>query len=141
MSAVRPRRPRALVAALALVSSAGLAACEGSGPVPSDGEPAASARDAAGKAPRVTLAAARAAGVAVDEELSFTARRGTIRKLRVSSPAGALPGEVSADETTWTASDRLEPGTSYTATGTAERTDGSRQAVRAKATTEALTLD
>ena len=140
MSAARPRRRRALVAVLALVSTAGLAACEESDPASGDGAGAAGP-SASPDAPRVTLAAARAAGVAVDDELSFTARRGTLRRLRVTSPEGALPGSVSADGTTWTATGRLEPGTTYTATGTAERTDGSGQRVRATARTEALTLD
>lgn len=145
MSAVRPLRHRVLVAALALTTT-GLVACDatgsrtGSSTGEAGSEPSSSPTSSA-PAPKVRLAASRRTGLAIDQDLVFRADRGTLRKLTVSSPEGPLQGEVSSDGASWTATGRLEPGTTYTATGTAERTDGSTQEVRARAATTDLTLD
>ena len=145
MSAVRPLRHRVLVAALALTTT-GLVACDatgsrtGSSTGEAGSEPSSSPTSSA-PAPEVRLAASRRTGLAIDQDLVFRAEQGTLRKLTVSSPEGPLQGEVSSDGASWTATGRLEPGTTYTATGTAERTDGSTQEVRARAATTDLTLD
>ena len=145
MSAVRPLRHRVLVAVLALTTT-GLVACDatgsstGSSTVEAGSEPSSSPTSSA-PAPKVRLAASRRTGLAIDQDLVFRAEQGTLRKLTVSSPEGPLQGEVSSDGASWTATGRLEPGTTYTATGTAERTDGSTQEVRARAATTDLTLD
>lgn len=145
MSAVRPLRHRVLVAVLALTTT-GLVACDatgsrtGSSTGEAGSEPSSSPTSSA-PAPKVRLAASRRTGLAIDQDLVFRADRGTLRKLTVSSPEGPLQGEVSSDGASWTATGRLEPGTTYTATGTAERTDGSTQEVRARAATTDLTLD
>lgn len=145
MSAVRPLRHRVLVAVLALTTT-GLVACDatgsstGSSTVEAGSEPSSSPTSSA-PAPKVRLAASRRTGLAIDQDLVFRAEQGTLRKLTVSSPEGPLQGEVSSDGASWTATGRLEPGTTYTATGTAERTDGSTQKVRARAATTDLTLD
>ncbi|WP_426244118.1 Ig-like domain-containing protein [Nocardioides sp. LHG3406-4] len=141
MSAAVPRRRRVLVAALALaLALTGLAACDATDSI--TGEPdAAPAPSSSPPAPKVKLAAAHKDGLAIDQGLVFTAQQGTLRNLKVSSPEGPLQGEVGPDGTSWTATGRLEPGTTYTASGSAERSDGSTQKVHASATTRDLTLD
>jgi lipoprotein-anchoring transpeptidase ErfK/SrfK len=142
MSAARPRRSRVLAAALALTATTGLAACDAAESITGDAGPEPSSQETSvAPAPKVTLAAVREAGLAVDEGLVFEAEQGTLRTLRVSSPEGMLKGRVTGDGSSWKATGRLEPGTTYTATGTAERSDGSTQRVRARASTADLTLD
>ena len=142
MSVVRPRRHRVLVAALALVTAAGLASCDAAGSETDGASPdPSSPSTSSAPAPKVRLTAARQKALAIDQALVFRAERGTLRRLTVSAPDGAVEGELSADGTSWTATGRLEPGTTYTAQGTAERTDGSTQKVRARAATADLSLD
>lgn len=82
-----------------------------------------------------------AKGVPVDQPVTVSARGGTIAAVKVASSAGALRGELSSDQTRWTATDRLEPGASYTITTTAEKTDGSQVTRTTRFSTQALTLD
>ena len=143
MSASVSRRRRLLVASLAIATATGLAACDAADKLA--GDQSADAADSSApptpSAPKVRLAAVQKTGLAIDQELVFAADDGTLRKLSVSSPDGPLEGEVDAGGTSWTATGRLEPGMTYTASGLAERSDGSTQKVRASATTQELTLD
>ncbi|MBA3781627.1 MAG: L,D-transpeptidase family protein [Nocardioides sp.] len=143
MSASVSRRRRLVVAVIALATATGLAACDAAdtltGSEPDDSS--SSSAPSTPAAPKVKLAAAQKTGLAIDQGLVFTAEQGTLRKLKVSSPDGPLEGQVGADGLSWTATGRLEPGTTYTATGLAERGDGSTQKVRATAATQQLTLD
>ena len=79
--------------------------------------------------------------VPVDTLLEVTAQDATLRSVKVASAAGDVPGEVSADGSTWTAGDRLEPGTTYTMTTVADDDNGEEVRVRKTFTTQALTLD
>ncbi len=79
--------------------------------------------------------------VPVDTLLEVTAQDATLRSVKVTSAAGDVPGEVSADGSTWTAGDRLEPGTTYTMTTVADDDNGEEVRVRKTFTTQALTLD
>ena len=142
--AVRPARI-AGATALALVSLS-LAACsEGSGlPGTADAKTADETTPAAAPQTQAELATnlpKNTNAVPVDTLLEVSATDASLRKVTVTSEAGDLPGEVSADRSTWTAGDRLEPGTSYTVTTVAEGADGDPLRDRGTFTTQALTLD
>ena len=83
----------------------------------------------------------RKRAVPVDTILEVTAENATLSSVKVTSAAGDVPGEVSADGSTWTAGDRLEPGTTYTMTTVADDDNGEGVRVRKTFTTQALTLD
>ena len=133
------------VAGLLLVASGGLAACN------ADDVPGASTVGGGGSsespspeaAPfRIASSVQRGAtGVPVDTELELTASGGTISSVRVSSPAGEVPGEVSADGASWRASERLEPGTTYVVTTSGESASGEAATRRLRFATQDLTLD
>ncbi len=78
--------------------------------------------------------------VPVDTLLEVTATDATLRSVKVASAAGDVPGEISADGSSWTAGDRLEPGTQYTLTSLADDTQGEEVRARSTFTTQALTL-
>jgi lipoprotein-anchoring transpeptidase ErfK/SrfK len=84
---------------------------------------------------------ADATDVPVDRVLAVTASDARITEVEVASEAGAVAGELSPDESTWTASDLLEPGTSYTLRARAEGEDGEVAKRTARFTTQDLTLD
>jgi len=79
--------------------------------------------------------------VPVDTLVKVKAKDATLRKVALTSAAGDVPGEVSSDGASWTAGDRLEPGTTYTLTTVADDENGETVRERAKFTTQALTLD
>ena len=88
----------------------------------------------------------RAAGVAVDEILELTADNGTFQDVRVTVRGNEegdrrLAGTLSSDKTTWTATERLEPGARYQARAVAVDTDGLQTKSRTVFRTEDLTLD
>jgi lipoprotein-anchoring transpeptidase ErfK/SrfK len=79
--------------------------------------------------------------VPVDTVVKVSASGASLTDVTVTSPAGAVPGRVTGDGATWTASERLEPGTTYSVKATAEDTDGSTVRSSSQFTTQALTLD
>lgn len=79
--------------------------------------------------------------VPVDTLLEVTASDAKLRSVTVTSSAGDVSGEVSADGSTWTAGDRLEPGTKYTMKTIADDDNGEEVRARQTFTTQALTLD
>ncbi len=79
--------------------------------------------------------------VPVDTVLEVTATDATLRSVKVTSPAGDVPGEVSSDGSTWTAGERLEPGATYTMATVADDDNGEQVRARKTFTTQALTLD
>jgi len=146
-SRLRALRGTASAAALVTAAALALAGCNAddssSGPVVSrDG--GGSASPAADAPPAVQLTPSVRKGatdVPIDREVSLRARNGTIDSVVVSSPAGRLSGEVTANGTRWSATDRLEPATTYTMRTVAKTDDGSRVTRTSTFTTEALTLD
>ncbi|ABL82640.1 MULTISPECIES: Ig-like domain-containing protein [unclassified Nocardioides] len=143
MSQSRPRSGAA--AALALTAALTLSACRsddlpGASALAGDG-PSASASAEVPALRLVTSVQKGATDVAVDRELAVEARGGSIDSVSVSSPAGKVPGQVRADGTRWVASGRLEPGTSYTMTTVAAKTDGTRVSRTTRFRTQDLTLD
>ncbi|MGZ4692721.1 MAG: Ig-like domain-containing protein [Acidimicrobiales bacterium] len=72
-------------------------------------------------APPVTIVADPVAGavdVAPDHVITITASQGTIGALTVTSPAGAVAGVLSDDNTTWQSTATLIPLTTYQVVGT-----------------------
>jgi lipoprotein-anchoring transpeptidase ErfK/SrfK len=131
----------ALVAAGALA----LSACDANDGLPgvSAEEPSQSASETP-DVPALRLVASvdkGATDVPVDAEYSVQARGGTISSVPVTSPAGEVAGDLSADATSWTASDLLEPGTTYQVETVAAREDGTEVTRTSTFSTQDLTLD
>jgi len=80
-------------------------------------------------------------GVRVDRIVKLTAQDGTFESVAVRSGKKELAGSLSADKATWTASERLEPGTRYRVHTVAVDSDGLKVVKRSSFRTEALTLD
>src|SRR4051812_7344469 len=120
MSSGRVRLAGAL-ALMALVSGS-LAACDAGGAVPGASPSGGDSSSAAPPAPTVTVTTNVQRGqqdVPVDTAVTVTAQDGTLASVAVTSPEGGVAGDLAADQATWTASDRLEPGTSYVVKTTA----------------------
>lgn len=79
--------------------------------------------------------------VPVDQEVAVSATGGTIDSVAVTSSEGALEGELASDGASWTATDRLEPGTTYQVKTIASREDGSQVTRKSSFSTQDLTLD
>jgi lipoprotein-anchoring transpeptidase ErfK/SrfK len=89
----------------------------------------------------VTANVRKGATVQVDKLVKVTVEDGTLRSVRVTSPAGRVPGTASADKTSWAAQERLEPGSRYQVTAVAENTEGRTSTLRRSFRTAELTLD
>ena len=141
------RRRAAAVLITAALSTAALTACQSGDAATGSGadDPTSSASSAdATPVPALRLTASihkGATDVPVDQVVSVSAQGGTITAVELTSEAGALPGEISTDGSSWTASEGLEPGTSYTMTTTAAKTDGTTVDRTTSFSTQALTLD
>jgi lipoprotein-anchoring transpeptidase ErfK/SrfK len=147
----QPRRTAATLISLLAVSALaagctsttadrpGQAAPGGDGPSTS-----ASASPAAPVEAAVTVASNVArAGVKVDKTVTLTAEDGTFESVEVTAgQAGKnLAGDLSADKTSWTATQRLEPGTRYKVATTAVDADGVKVTKTSTFRTEALSLE
>lgn len=137
------RRTRLRTAALLSAGALALTACQADDTLPGVGanEPDESASPSVAAFELASSIERGARGVAVDEQLALRATGGTITKVTASSDAGPLRGELAADGARWSATDRLEPGASYTVTTTGEREDGSEVRRTLRFTTDDLTLD
>jgi lipoprotein-anchoring transpeptidase ErfK/SrfK len=82
--------------------------------------------------------------VKVSTALQVRATGGTVDSV-VFKPkhhkADAIPGAYNADKSTWTATELLEPATTYVVKAQASSSDGTVSSTRSHFTTEALTLD
>ena len=139
-TAPRPRVGRALAAAasLALLAPA-LAACD-SGPRAEQGTASDSETKAAVAPLKIRTNVARD-GVRIDREVELRATGGELRSVRVTSPAGPLPGELSKNGKSWVSSGRLEPGVAYRIHSVGTRSDGKKVVRDQQFRTEDLTLD
>lgn len=138
------RRLRLCSIALLAVGTLALTACEAEDHLPgvSAEEPSESASETPAPALRLVASVDKGAkDVSVDELYSLQARGGSLSSVTVTSDAGELPGELSSDGTAWTASERLEPATTYRVAAVATRADGSEVTRTSTFTTQALTLD
>jgi lipoprotein-anchoring transpeptidase ErfK/SrfK len=82
-------------------------------------------------------------GVKVDKVVKLTAAKGTFESVsvRVARSKTQVAGTLSADKTTWTSNDRLEPGTRYRVLAVAVDADGIKATKRTSFRTEDLSLD
>ncbi|MDO9455818.1 Ig-like domain-containing protein [Nocardioides sp.] len=91
--------------------------------------------------PAIKLNVAKGApAVPVSTLVKVAAETGALTSVAISSPEGELPGAISDDGVSWTASERLEPGTTYSLKAVAEA-DGASSQVRRTFTASPLTLD
>jgi lipoprotein-anchoring transpeptidase ErfK/SrfK len=83
------------------------------------------------------------ADVAVDKVVSVKAADGQLQKVTVTAGkrGKALAGTMSADNASWTASARLEPGTTYRVTAVAVDDEGIVATKKSRFSTEDLSLD
>lgn len=147
---LRRVRP-ALLAGSALLLVTALSACDAGSAVPGSGDDPSSSEATTGTsgggdetvaAPELSANVRRgASAVPVDRVLAVTAEHARITSVSVTSEAGELAGEVAEDGASWTASDRLEPGTAYTLRAIAEGEDGTVAERTSRFTTQDLTLD
>jgi lipoprotein-anchoring transpeptidase ErfK/SrfK len=149
----RPHAPRrhsrrwagAAVAALALVATGCSASADDVSSTSSAAENAAESPTA----PPVSEASIssnvrdEASDVSVDTVLELSVEDGTFTKVKVRSNGEGkkLPGALSDDGATWTASSRLEPGLRYRVRTVAEDEAGVKTRKRTTFTSEDLTLD
>jgi len=82
-----------------------------------------------------------AAGVRVDKRVEVGASNAQLRSVAVTSPAGDIAGTVSEDGSTWTATQRLEPGASYVVEAVAAGADGRKVRRTSTFSTQDLNLD
>ncbi len=127
------------VAALATVS---LAACNDAPSASDSGatgatDPAATSPTAA---PVTIKTNVKRRNVPVDKLVEISAEGGSLDKVTVTSAEGDVPGKLGTDGS-WRASDRLEPGTTYTVRTVATSDDGEELNDTTKFSTVDLTLD
>ena len=145
LSRLGGRRSAAAVAGLLTVSLAvvGCSASAGEGARPVSGA-ASSAPSEAPTAPSATISTNLAGGpVAVDTRLEVSAQHGTLDKVRVLAGPDQTPlrGRLSADRTSWTATQLLEPGLDYRLRAVARNPADRRTVENQRFHSEDLTLD
>lgn len=84
-----------------------------------------------------------AQAVSVDTPITVTAENGTLSGVSVKVGVGnhVLSGTLSSDNTTWRATDLLEPGKAYHVRATALSADGAKTSRKASFRSQDLTLD
>jgi lipoprotein-anchoring transpeptidase ErfK/SrfK len=142
------RRGTATTAVLTAVLALGLTGCNTDeapgGAARATGDDGNAAAPAAEQVPPVKLVTSverGQRGVPIDKAISVRAQDGSLRKVSVTSPDSRLEGNLAGDGSSWHATGRLEPGTTYTMTAVAQRSDGKRVTRTQKFATQALTLD
>ena len=145
----QPRRGRSrvpLVLSALAVSVLALAGCEAAEDVlpgaGGDGDRTAETKGVASEQAVLRTNVKRGAtDVPVDTLVKVSATAATLTKVAVTSPAGTVPGRISQNRSSWTATERLEPGVTYAVKVTGEAADGSTVRSSSQFTTEALSLD
>ncbi|QIX26293.1 L,D-transpeptidase [Nocardioides sp. JQ2195] len=143
MSASRTQlRSSAVLASLALLAG-GLSACSGTSGHGSDDVRKANgdASNASAQSVRLSANVGPKKVVPVDRLVTVDAEGGTIAKVVLRSDAGSkVPGLLNDGSTRWTATDRLEPGTSYVVRTTTRNEDGKVKRSTSSFTTQDLSL-
>ena len=148
-SRLRTRRSRLCHSAVLVAAALALTACTGTdaGETPQAAEtpvstPTETTPTESAAVVSTSLPATRRA-VPVDHRLELSAEDGTFERVRVryGPKHRLLAGELSDDETTWTAQQRLEPGARYRIRTVAVDADGLRKVTRETFRAEPLTLD
>jgi len=142
----RPARP-VVTAGVAVLACVALAACDATSAAPgeSGSNPGSSASDDSAEeapaAPRLNTNVGRdATDVPVSTLVKINTDAGELTRVKVTSPDGKVPGTMADDAVSWTADERLEPGTTYRVRGWADH-DGTPGEVSTTFTTADLTLD
>ena len=146
---MRVRAQRSAAAWLvAVVLASGLSACqsgsgsgtEGSFDPGETGRPGSEVVAAEKPAPvRLTTSFTDPAAVPIDLAVTVSTQGAELTDVRLTSAAGDVTGDVA--DGTWTSADRLEPGTDYVITSTAQRSDGTSVERTQRFHTVDLTLD
>ena len=127
-------------AAAALLTLAGLAGCDSTVDGSQGGPGASEASESAKPEPvRLSTSFQDARAVPIDEPVTVRTDGGVLDAVTVTSAEGSLDGTL--DGGAWTSASRLEPGTDYTITASATRSDGSRIERTRSFSTVDLTLD
>jgi len=145
------RRHAAAVAGLLALSLATAACSTGGGSdagnrptnaQPADATPAPSSSAPATSQVSFSTNVAKKRGVKVDKVVRLTASDGTFTRVTVRAGKGhdRLDGTLSADKTTWTSTEPLEPSTRYRVSASAEDADGVPATERSSFRTENLSL-
>ena len=145
---VRSRAARRTTAVAVLMSLAVVTACSSdTSETPTAGEPPSagpsSSASATSAAQVSTSLPTGSDPVPVDQEVELTAEEGTFESVEVTFGAKnrSLDGELSDDKTTWTATQRLEPGLRYRVRTVAVDENGLEARDRSSFRTEPLTLE
>ncbi len=113
----------------------------GAAPAGSSGSPVATEPPEAPPVQVRTRPAAKATDVALETPITVTSRRGTLTRVRVTSPEGPVAGELGDGSSAWRSTGRLQPGTTYTVRAVAENADGEVRRTSSTFRTADLTLD
>ena len=143
---VPPARLRRGIGVLLVVSALALTGCtsEGDTPAAADEPLAGASSEPTPTQPAVTVATSLAGQdgpVAVDEALEVTADEGTLEEVVVRSGGERLEGDLAGDGSSWNATDRLEPGSTYRVQVVAVDSEGRRTTERSTFRTEDLPLE
>lgn len=154
---MRSRHLRPAAAAVSLLLTLGLTACNagsalpGGGPDSDDTTAAAGSTggDAgeggdgaeAGAAVVTTNVRQNASEVPVSKVVTVEVADGSLDSVKVTSPAGAVQGEMADDGAAWSSTGGLEPGVTYTVRSVATGEDGESVRTSSRFSTQALTLD
>jgi lipoprotein-anchoring transpeptidase ErfK/SrfK len=147
MLGFQPRAHLRAAAALSLASlvASGLAACSSDAAgEPREPEAAeSSATPTETPEPRVAVRTnVQSTNVRVDRTLEVAAAGGTLQRVTVQAPKlGKLDGKMAPGNTRWVATERLEPGTTYTVRTVSVTPKGTRQPDVQRFRTADLTLD
>lgn len=149
----RHLRPAAAAVSLLLTTLA-LTACDAGSALPGagpddDGTTAAAGSTSgeggegaeAGAAVVTTNVRQNAADVPVSKVVTVEVADGSLDSVKVTSPAGAVQGEMTDDGAAWSSTGGLEPGVTYTVRSVATGSDGESVRSSSRFSTQALTLD
>ena len=138
---------RALTGTAALLLTAlALTACDSGNAAPGAAEPgdtsdSASASQAALQAQVSANVKRGEKNVPVDRELAVTVSNAELESVDVTAGDATIAGTMADNAYSWRASDRLEPGTTYTMKTVAQGADGDEVRRTTRFTTQPLTLD
>jgi hypothetical protein len=125
---MRMRPLFAMLACLPLAASVALAGCSKGKPIIQHPDPVALPSSVAPVPPLATVAltpAKASTGVPVSAEIGVTVTNGTVKSVAVTDAAGTvLQGDFRADGSSWVPNNALKYATAYTASVTAEGSDG-----------------
>jgi lipoprotein-anchoring transpeptidase ErfK/SrfK len=147
---MRLRHARYTASATALVLACfSLAACDAGSALgkPDDDDPSSGTSASADDEPDEPAAVVTAnvdkgaTNVPVDKTIEIAVADGSLTKVSVTSEAGDLAGEISADNKGWFSTDGLEPGATYAMRTVAKGDDGETVRQTSRFTTVPLTLD